>query len=101
VIVEPGGIATEWGAISAENLKKTSGSGAYAETANKAADGMAKMYASNKLSEPSVIANVIVKAVTARKPKTRYAAGYMSGMVLFLRRGLSDRMFDRVVQSMV
>jgi NAD(P)-dependent dehydrogenase (short-subunit alcohol dehydrogenase family) len=101
VIVEPGGIATEWGAIAAENLKKTSGSGAYAETANKAADGMAKMYASNQLSAPSVIANVIVKAVTTRKPKTRYAAGYMSGMVLLLRRWLSDRMFDRMVQSMV
>ena len=41
IIVEPGGIATPWGAIAAENLKKTSGRGAYAEVANKAADGMA------------------------------------------------------------
>lgn len=101
VVVEPGGIKTEWGAIAAENLKKTSDSGAYAEKANKAADGMAKMYASNQLSDASVIANAIMKAVTARKPKTRYVAGYMAKPVLFLRHWLSDRMFDRIVQSMV
>jgi NAD(P)-dependent dehydrogenase (short-subunit alcohol dehydrogenase family) len=99
VIVEPGGIATEWGAISAENLKKTSGSDAYAAEANKSADGMAKMYSSGKLSHPDVIAKVIIKAVTARKPKTRYAAGYMAGLVLFLRRWLSDRIFDTVIKS--
>ena len=101
VIVEPGGIATEWGAIAAEHLKETSGAGAYADMATSAADGMAKMYASNRLSHPSVIAKTILKAVSARKPKTRYAAGAMSWTVLFLRRWLSDRMFDRIVMGMV
>jgi len=101
VIVEPGGIATEWGKIAAEHLKETSGGGAYADMATSAADGMAKMYAGGRLSHPSVIARTILKAVTARRPRTRYAAGAMSGMVLFLRRWLSDRMFDRVVMSMV
>ncbi len=37
VIIEPGGIKTPWGVIAAENLKKTSGNGAYAEKANKTA----------------------------------------------------------------
>ena len=36
IVVEPGGIKTDWGIIAAENLKKTSASGAYAEMANKA-----------------------------------------------------------------
>jgi len=100
VIVEPGGIATEWGAISAENLIKTSGSGVYAEQARKTAERMDQMYASGKLSEPEVIGKIIVKAVTASRPRTRYAAGAMSGLVLFLRRWLSDRAFDRLVESM-
>jgi short-subunit dehydrogenase len=100
VIVEPGGIATDWGAIAAENLKKTSGSGAYAKVANKAADGMAEMYASGKLSPSSLIGNTILKAVTAKKPKTRYVAGYMARPVLFLRRWLPDRLFDKIIQSM-
>ena len=53
------------------------------------------------LSDPSVIADVILKAVTARKPKTRYHAGYMAGIALFTRWFLSDQMFDRAVTSMV
>ena len=97
VVVEPGGIATEWGAIAAENLKKTSGTGAYAESANKVADGMAEMYSTNQLSDPAVIAKVILKAVTARKPKTRYAAGYMAKPVMFMRHWLPDRWFDRII----
>ena len=101
VIVEPGGIATPWGEIAVENLRKTSGSGAYAAAANRTADRMAKMYAGNSLSDPSVIADVILKAVSARTPRTRYHAGAMSGLVLTLRAWLSDRMFDRLVTSMM
>jgi len=100
VIVEPGGIATEWGAIAAEHLKETSGHGAYAEAANKTADGMAAMYAGTRLSPPALIADTILQAVTAHRPKTRYATGYMARPVLFLRWLLSDRLFDRLVGSM-
>jgi NAD(P)-dependent dehydrogenase (short-subunit alcohol dehydrogenase family) len=101
IIIEPGGIKTDWGLIAADHLKKTSGNGAYANAANKTADIMAKSYSGQQLSDPSVVASVIVKAVTAPKPKTRYHAGYGAGAVLMLRRKLSDRMFDRVVTSMM
>ena len=101
IIVEPGGIATEWGGIAAENLKKTSGQGAYADSANRVADGMAKMYSGNQLSSPDVIADTVLRSVTASHPKTRYATGYGAKMILFLRRWLSDRMFDRMIQRMM
>lgn len=101
VVVEPGGIATEWGIIAAENLKKTSGRGVYAEAANKTANAMADRYASNQLTDPAVIARVILKAVTARKPKTRYAAGYGAKPVMFLRWLLPDRWFDKIILSTV
>jgi len=101
VVVEPGGIETEWGAISAANLEKTSAGGAYAEEATRVAKGMSEMYSSGKLSQPSLIAKVILKAVTAKKPRTRYAAGYMSGMTLTSRRLLTDRMFDSMLGSMM
>lgn len=100
VIVEPGGIATEWGTIAAEHLKETSGAGAYAEAANKTAAGMADMYAGGQLSPPEVIADTILKAATANRPKTRYATGYMARPALFLRWLLSDRMFDRIIKRM-
>lgn len=101
IIVEPGGIRTPWGAIAVDHLRETSGSGAYAEAVAKAADGMTKAYAGRQLSDPSVIAQTIAAAVTAARPRTRYAAGYMAKPALFLRWLLPDRLFDRVIASMV
>jgi len=101
VIVEPGGIKTPWGIIAAENLKKTSGKGAYSEKSNNTADNMIKMYSSGKnLSAEDVIAKTIVKAATVRKPKTRYASGYMAKPIIFMRKLFSDRLFDKMITSM-
>jgi short-subunit dehydrogenase len=96
VVIEPGGIKTEWGIIAAENLRKTSLNGAYQERANKVADGFSKMYGGDQLSDPKVIALTIKKAIQKKKPKTRYAAGWMAKMSLFLRKHLSDRCFDKI-----
>ncbi|WP_298913158.1 hypothetical protein [uncultured Roseobacter sp.] len=52
-------------------------------------------------SPPSVIANVIVGAIKARKPRTRYAAGVGVRQAIFFRRILSDRMFDRFMMRML
>lgn len=101
VVVEPGGIKTPWGIIAAENLKKTSGNGAYAETANKAAEGTAKMYSSNQLTKPEAIGKVILKAVTARKPKRRYVKGFGAKPSLFIRKWFGDGVYERVVRSMM
>ncbi|WP_410649312.1 hypothetical protein [Amycolatopsis sp. cmx-4-54] len=37
---------------------------------------------------------MILKAVRARRPKTRYAAGFGAKPILFVRRVLPDRAFD-------
>lgn len=101
VIIEPGGIKTDWGIIAAENLRKTSGSGAYGEAANKIADNMVTMYSGNRLSDSALIAKQIYKAASASKPKTRYAAGYMAKPSIFIRKIVSDRIFDRIISSMM
>ncbi len=98
VIVEPGGIKTDWGLIAADHLESTSGAGAYAEQATNAAQGLRRNYRSDRLSDPSVIADTVLTAVTARRPRTRYAAGFMARPSIALRRVLSDRMFDRLIQ---
>lgn len=101
VVIEPGGIATEWGEIAAENLLKTSGEGAYAEKARRTSEKMAEMYSGKGLSSPDLIGRTILKSLKARRPKTRYAAGHLSGISLFMRKILSDRMFDRIILSML
>ena len=100
IIVEPGGIKTEWGIIAAENLKNSSLGGAYENTALDASNHMRQLYSGEKLTSPKVIAKTICKAVTANKPKTRYLVGYGAKPAVFLRRILSDRMFDKIIKKL-
>jgi len=101
VLVEPGGIKTDWGIIASNNLKKTSIGGPYEKAAKKSAEGMKKRYSGSSLSDPKIISKAIVKAATASKPKTRYLIGFGAKPAVFLRRILSDRMFDKVVRMMM
>lgn len=101
VVVEPGGIKTDWGIIAANNLKKTSSTGAYNSTANLVSDAMIKMYSGDNLTKPEVIAKTIVKSVTVRKPKTRYLVGYGAKLSVFMKRILTDRAFDKLIQKVL
>lgn len=100
IVIEPGGIKTEWGTIAADNLKKSSEKGAYAKEASKSSEMMKKLYIGNRLTDPIVIANTIVKAATTNKPKTRYLIGFSAKPMAFLKRILSDRMFDKIISRM-
>jgi hypothetical protein len=44
-----------------------------------------------------VVARAIERALTARRPKTRYAVGGGAKPLLLVRRLVSDRMFDRLM----
>ena len=91
VVIQPGAIKTEWGGIAVDNMRKTSGSGAYEEQVRQLSAFLSQ---TERGSEPKVIADVIVKAAQARRPRTRYAAGFGAGPILFARKVLSDRGFD-------
>ena len=52
-------------------------------------------------SPPTLIADTIAKAVTARRPKTRYAVGYGAKPMIFLHDVLPDRWFDRFIRRAV
>lgn len=101
VVVEPGGIKTPWGEIAAENLKKTSGKGAYASFANKVAENMTKMYTGNQLTDVDILGQTIAKAATVSKPKTRYAKGYMAKPAMTIRKWFGDKVYDKVIMSQV
>ncbi|MBV9486750.1 MAG: SDR family NAD(P)-dependent oxidoreductase [Frankiaceae bacterium] len=98
VVIEPGAIATEWSAIAADGLVKTSGHTAYAEQARDSAailnftDGNPRL-----ASPPSVVAKAIGRAVSRRRPRVRYAVGGGAKPVLLLLAVLPDRGFDAAV----
>ncbi len=98
VVVEPGAIRTEWGGIAADNLVATSGGGVYARQADKLASVFQSADSNKRLgSPPSVVARAIEKAATAKRPRIRYVVGGGAKPMLFVRRVLTDRSFDRVM----
>ena len=99
VVIEPGAIKSEWDVIAAESADRVSGAGAYAAYTAKVTAMMRRTYEKGKPSPPETVARTIGVAATVRKPRTRYAVGRNAGLLLFLRRWLSDRGFDRVIRS--
>ncbi|ANY65633.1 short-chain dehydrogenase/reductase [Paenibacillus sp. BIHB 4019] len=98
IVIEPGGIATDWGVIAAENLRIASAKGAYMEAANKSADNMVKTYSGSSLTKPEVIARCIGKAATVKKPKTRYLVGFGAKPMVFIKTVFGDRVFDKMIK---
>jgi NAD(P)-dependent dehydrogenase (short-subunit alcohol dehydrogenase family) len=97
IVIEPGAIRTEWAGIARDGLLQMSGGSAYAELAKRHARMLATADTSSLASPPEVVARTIVRAVTARRPKTRYATGGGARTILFLRKILPNRMFDRLI----
>jgi NAD(P)-dependent dehydrogenase (short-subunit alcohol dehydrogenase family) len=97
IVIEPGAIRTEWAGIAREGLLQMSGNTAYGKIAQNHARMLATADTSNLASPPDVVARTIVRAVSTQRPKTRYATGGGARTILFLRRILSDRMFDRLI----
>lgn len=48
-------------------------------------------------SPPEVVAEAVLHALTNKKPRTRYPSGSGAKRMLFMRRLLPDRQFDRIV----
>ncbi|WP_300079004.1 oxidoreductase [Propioniciclava sp.] len=97
VVIAPGGIATEWGGIAAANLEKTSGHGPYKAQADAVAASLRSEANASRNSPPSVISEAIAQAVTARRPKTRYAVGFGARPLIAARGLLSDKKFDALI----
>ncbi len=100
VIVQPGLISTGFGEALGENFIEPDNS-PYADLVAAIKKGTERTYAAGRFSPPTVITNVILKAIRAQRPRTRYAAGAMGPMLMRLRRLLPDRTFDWLLRSQV
>lgn len=99
VVVEPGLIETGFGAAAAQGVIERSGSGPYAQVAKSVAASMERSYGHGRGTAPKVIADVVGNAVKSSRPKTRYAAGKYAKMMIWVRKWLGDRAFDRLIKS--
>lgn len=94
VIIEPGGVKTDWGFIAADHLAESSKGTAYEETATNEANALRYTYTGKLLSPPSVVAKAICKAVNRNHPKARYRVGMGSHSLVFLHWLLPTRWWD-------
>ena len=62
-------------------------------------EGAKDLYDSGKGSPPRVITDLMIQAVRADRPRTRYRAGYMGPVSMMARRLLPDRWFDRMLRA--
>ncbi len=96
VLIEPGGIKTNWGIIAAENLRLTTADTVYQPRAHRLANIMEKGYGGQWLSNPKVVAKTIFRAATARRPKARYLCGRAARLIVLLNALLPTRWLDRL-----
>lgn len=97
VVVEPGAIRTAWWSIAADHLEATAEGSAYADQIRAVAGAMRSESNNRRFSPPVAIARTVGKIVTARRPRTRYAVGFMAGPLIAARRILPDRAFDQLI----
>ena len=96
VVIEPGGIKTEWGGIAASSAQEQSGAGPYGHRVQRVVQALG-MADARFGSDPSVVAKAITTAVTATRPRTRYAIGAGAKPVIIARRLLPDRVMDALI----
>jgi NAD(P)-dependent dehydrogenase (short-subunit alcohol dehydrogenase family) len=100
VIIEPGPIRTEWNAIARDGLVESSAGTAYEQQAEGVRARMASGDQPMLSSGPDVVAQKIVKAATAGRPRTRYPVGRGAGAIVTARRLLPDRAMDAVISRL-
>lgn len=98
VVIEPGGVSSEWGSIAADHLEQVSEHGHYAAASKKTAAAMRKVY-SMKLTRPETIAKCIAKAVMVKRPRTRYLLGAGAKPMVLMKNVLGDRLYDAILRA--
>jgi NAD(P)-dependent dehydrogenase (short-subunit alcohol dehydrogenase family) len=93
-LVEPGVTRTSF----EENLTRADQAmAAYAEDRTRSEALMRKWVETG--DDPQVVADTVIQAATAAKPKLRYSAGKQSGQVRALRRYLPASVFDKIMRK--
>ena len=102
IVIEPGAIGTEFEDTMVQPMVERSGNGPY----KNFVDGYIRFFEKNKnnpksSSPPSVISNVISKAIKANKPKRRYVAGKYAKQLLFVRNWFGDKALDNALMGLL
>jgi NAD(P)-dependent dehydrogenase (short-subunit alcohol dehydrogenase family) len=103
VVIEPGLIITEFGRTAAGSMSDQLGAdGPYAHFNAGVAKLTAEAYEGPMAKfggGPEKVAAKIARALSSRRPSTRYKVTPSAGVIMAIRRATTDRMWDRFVGS--
>jgi NADP-dependent 3-hydroxy acid dehydrogenase YdfG len=102
IIIEPGLIKTRFGETGAASIAERRSDGPYADFNDQVAKSTAEVYESGLArlgAGPEAVARKIERAITARRPRTRYPVTPSARLALGQRRLVSDRMWDALMSS--
>ena len=93
VLIEPGPIATGYADTASHGLHEAA-EGPYGDLARSFLAAMASSYGGRRVAKPERVADVVVRAATARRPRTRYPVTLQARLLMTARAVLPDRMWD-------
>lgn len=96
ILVEPGPVRTEWNAIAADSLVKSSKGTPYAKHAKATRRALRAMNSGVLAVPASRVADVIVRAATDDKPRARYPVGRRAAAIITAAKYLPTRAVDAV-----
>ena len=98
-LIQPTGVHTPFFAKQAETLPQTGDDSPYAYFKQRFVQTTNRMFAGRMygLIEAQDVANVVVRTIHSRRPRTRYKVGVSAHLYYQLRRLLSDRAWDWVM----
>ncbi len=101
VVIEPGGVKTEFADVLGRQLEKYYGNSAYDDQMKPFIDMMGDDNPMlDRMTEPEVLGKVFVEAATTRKPKRRYVKGYGARPALFIRKWFGDGAYEAALKRM-
>ena len=98
VLIEPGAIRTEFQSVAVQAVAENSQTGPYANLA-RAYMTMLEARTSDNTPGPEVVAEMIYRAASARRPKTRYPVPFSARLFILLRSLTPDRIWDILLRT--
>lgn len=97
IIIEPGGVKSDWATIASQHLIESSKDTPYFTMAQKVSNYFPFIDKNNV--NPEVISKLVLKAIEAKNPNSRYVGGKNAKILLFAKKILPDKLYDKIVLS--
>ncbi len=98
VLIEPGGVRTEFAEVMGTQISGTSDDSAYKSQLEPFQRMMQDPRMATRGTDAKVLAEVYVEAATADKPRRRYVKGYLARPALMVRKWLGDGVYETMMR---